>query len=701
MDLVNYIIPVIEQFRLLAYWVIMLFSFVESLAFVGVIIPGTFFNIMVGFLAAQGALNLITAIIFSAIGSACGDIVSYYLGSHSKNFFAENNKIFKSSYLEKAKTFLYSHGGKSIFIGKFIGPFRPVIPFVAGLLKTERKVFISWSILSSFAWAATYLILGYFFGQAWQIIILWSTRAGISLAVLVAVFVLFYALKQTIINKGQKISLAIKNSFTTFYTALLNNNKIQNLLYRYPKFFTFFANRFSARNFYGTPLTLLIIIFVYIGFLFGGTIESIIKLEAITQTDIRIANFLAAFRSPKLTVFFTWITLLGKTQIIFSFTIVALGTLVIWKKKRYIMPLLVTMGGSTIFSYITKITINRPRPSVALYLESTPSFPSAHATIAVAFYGFLTYIVLRNIKSWRAKVNYFFLGFWIIALIGFSRVYLGVHFASDVWGGYLVGVLWLIVGISITEILKIRMNKPENPLPHILYNKALLTGLVFISAIFYIIFAQNYAPLITPALLNTNSTIINPVAVLASSPLRYTEALFSEKQKPVNFIFLANSDTDLKDSFQKADWIIADNMRIDSVLKIITAKMVRKSYEASPVTSSFWNTNLHDFGFKKITLEDEKNIRHQIKIWGTGYITKDGKKIYVGAAHYYKNTKIFARNKITPDMDAEREYIFEDLQNAGIVTKFSKEKLSESDLNPELNEISFATDGYVYIVELK
>ena len=86
-----------------------------------------------------------------------------------------------------------------------------------------------------------------------------------------------------------------------------------------------------------------------------------------------------------------------------------------------------------------------------MYLEKSFSFPSGHATIAVAFYGFIIYFLIKNVKSWNRKINIFFTGFILIILIGFSRLYLGVHFVSDVWAGYLIGAIWLIIGIGFTE----------------------------------------------------------------------------------------------------------------------------------------------------------------------------------------------------------------------------------------------------------
>ncbi|MBU1613162.1 phosphatase PAP2 family protein, partial [Patescibacteria group bacterium] len=107
-----------------------------------------------------------------------------------------------------------------------------------------------------------------------------------------------------------------------------------------------------------------------------------------------------------------------------------------------------SVGGSAVCVYILKLLITRPRPTaIPVYIEDSFSFPSGHATVAVALYGFLLYFCVKNIanKLWRwISITALFL---VIFLLGFSRIYLGVHYFSDVIGGFLLGGIWLGVGI--------------------------------------------------------------------------------------------------------------------------------------------------------------------------------------------------------------------------------------------------------------
>ncbi|PIT97754.1 MAG: hypothetical protein COT71_04465 [Candidatus Andersenbacteria bacterium CG10_big_fil_rev_8_21_14_0_10_54_11] len=77
--------------------------------------------------------------------------------------------------------------------------------------------------------------------------------------------------------------------------------------------------------------------------------------------------------------------------------------------------------------------------------------PSGHTTVAVALYGFITYYIVRHTASWYWKIQAASTGILIIAAVGFSRLYLGVHFLSDVLAGYLVGCAWLIAAVTLIE----------------------------------------------------------------------------------------------------------------------------------------------------------------------------------------------------------------------------------------------------------
>jgi len=701
MDFLISLLPTIEHFRLLGYWIVLLISFLESLAFVGIAIPGTIFVILAGFVSAKGFFDLGDVIWFAAIGAIMGDALSYYLGSHAKKIFKDDSKIFKSKYLDGGKSFFSKYGGRSIFSGRFVGPIRPIIPFVAGMFKMDRKKFLLWNIFSGFAWATSFLLIGYFFGQAWETIILWSTRGGIFIAVFAAFIFVFYVLKWLIIKNGKEILFFLVSIWCSIKKAIANNPDVQKLAKKHALLFKFIKNRLNKNKFSGLPATFLFLAFIYISSLFIGIVENVITADVIVSTDTRIANLLSVFRSVKITKFFLWITLLGKWQVVSVFAFATVGILWLWRKRSYITPLLLAIIGSEIFTGLGKVILRRPRPALAVYAEHSFSFPSGHAAIAVALYGFLMYIFIRNAKRWRIKINLFFAGIGLILLIGFSRLYLGVHYVSDVWGGYLVGVLWLIISISISEWLLLRKKGAVLFLPQAKI-RIISIVLVFISLLFYTVSAVNYHPQIEqPPVLQKEIIIQNVSEIFSHEQSKYTETLTGEKQEPISFIILADNDEQLIKTFKKGGWFLAEKVSVSSITKLAKEGFLKQSYPQAPMTPSFWNKQTHNFGFEKATQSNSISQRHHARFWKTNYLTENRKRVYLGTASLDSGIKWGVTHKIEPDIDTEREFLFEDLQNLKLIENFKKDQFIEPTLGENFSGDPFFTDGKQYIISIK
>jgi undecaprenyl-diphosphatase len=154
--------------------------------------------------------------------------------------------------------------------------------------------------------------------------------------------------------------------------------------------------------------------------------------------DQTVLNFLAKHRTIELNFLMLIITYCGNYLVVVGVTI--LSSLSFWYHHHYqrILQLWIAVLGSSLSVFIIKNIFNISRPLKALYLENSPAFPSGHASIAVALYGFLFYTVWQSENHWFKRLFLILLAF-LILLIGFSRLYLGVHYLSDVLIGYLIG----------------------------------------------------------------------------------------------------------------------------------------------------------------------------------------------------------------------------------------------------------------------
>ena len=187
--------------------------------------------------------------------------------------------------------------------------------------------------------------------------------------------------------------------------------------------------------------------------------KEVLTSGSIVKIDLVLANTLYNYRSPAIAEFFLAVTFFGGA--LFVLTSAAFFSIYCLVKKHLeYLALLVTLSGTVATVSILKALVNRSRPSedIAYYIEEAQSFPSGHASISVALYGYLVYFLLRTNTSLKMRTVLMTTGTLIIILIGFSRLYLDVHYLSDVLGGYLIGTLWLIIGIITTEVIIYRRN---------------------------------------------------------------------------------------------------------------------------------------------------------------------------------------------------------------------------------------------------
>lgn len=133
------------------------------------------------------------------------------------------------------------------------------------------------------------------------------------------------------------------------------------------------------------------------------------------------------------------------------------------KDKKIGISIITNLGIVTILNQIIKFIMQRPRPTEFRIIEETGySFPSGHSMVSLAFYGYLIYLIYRYIKNKYIKWSLIVLLSILICLIGISRIYLGVHYTSDVLGGFLLSISYLVVYISLIKNLKIKNITKEN-----------------------------------------------------------------------------------------------------------------------------------------------------------------------------------------------------------------------------------------------
>ncbi|MCR4281131.1 MAG: phosphatase PAP2 family protein [Candidatus Kaiserbacteria bacterium] len=177
----------------------------------------------------------------------------------------------------------------------------------------------------------------------------------------------------------------------------------------------------------------------------------------VQHLDTIFAQAVYLMRDPSMVQFFIWVTQLGSSSTVIGLALIAVIIFIYRKKIPEAVGLLASVAGSAMAVFILKDLVARPRPMSPLpaYIETSYSFPSGHATLAIALYVFLLWAIYDAMPSLRKKLTVASTVVLVLA-IGFSRLYLGVHYLSDVIAGYLLGGIFVVVGIKIATKLRER-----------------------------------------------------------------------------------------------------------------------------------------------------------------------------------------------------------------------------------------------------
>lgn len=196
--------------------------------------------------------------------------------------------------------------------------------------------------------------------------------------------------------------------------------------------------------------------------LFGWLAEEVMEGDTV-QFDATIRTAVHNHAAPLLTSIMQGFSFLGSVGWVASFCVLVICACLYFKRRRMATFLAIAMVGATTLDSVLKLAFHRLRP-VAYYGVSprSYSFPSGHALGSLCFYGILAAVLSDRMTSRKQKFLIWLTAALLVASIGFSRIYLGVHYPSDVIAGYLAGAVWVTAVTIVDEILLDRREKKIN-----------------------------------------------------------------------------------------------------------------------------------------------------------------------------------------------------------------------------------------------
>ncbi len=435
-----------EIFQQLLHWVqmhplwsgiiIFLVAMTESLAIVGLIVPGVAIMFGIGALISAGAIEFWPAFAWAVAGAVAGDVSSFWLGFHFQDRIKNMWPFTRyQESLEQGQAFFTKYGGKSVAFGRFFGPVRAVVPLIAGTVGMQPWRFAIASILSSLVWAPAYLAPGMVFGASLEL----ASQVAFRLVILIVLLAILIWLMTWLVRLSFRLC---QPHASAWIQSILNWSRLHPA-------FTEVASALADPNHpESRGLALLATILIFAVGLSALVFGTVINSSALVGADQTVLITLKSLHTPWADHLMLLSSRLADQSVITALIIVVLVFLAWQRHWRSLMYWVAAVGFGVFASVALKYGLQIPRPPNEVPGLGPYSFPSGHTLRAVVLFGFLAVIIARSMRERWRWLPYGLAGLMII-LVALSRLYLGVHWLSDILGSITLGMLWVaILGIA-------------------------------------------------------------------------------------------------------------------------------------------------------------------------------------------------------------------------------------------------------------
>lgn len=422
-----------EHILTLPAWVALLVVFalpaLESSAFVGFVFPGEIALILGGVLAYEGRVSLVAVLAAGIAGAAVGDSVGYAVGKRYGRRLLDGTvgRFVKARHLDRAEVYLAERGGKAVFFGRFTAALRVLIPGLAGMSGLRYRTFVVFNVASAVGWGTLSVLLGYLGGSSWRHVEHLASRIGLGALAAVVLVVLGGVLARRL---GP-------DKVTRLADAITTSVPVRRTRHRFPRTTAWVLARLDPSLGTGLALSIALAAAAAAAWTFAGITQDVVGHDELALLDPRIHTWVLAHRTGLLTAFFRVVTWLGATAV--TIPVLALVGAAVARRRRSWAPVLdivAVYGTAVVARAVVGQLVHRTRPPAADWLAPAGgwAYPSGHTTQAVAAWGILA-LLLAVHASPRRRVLLMVTAASVALLVGASRIYLGVHWPTDVLGG--------------------------------------------------------------------------------------------------------------------------------------------------------------------------------------------------------------------------------------------------------------------------
>jgi undecaprenyl-diphosphatase len=408
-------------------------ALMESLVVLGLLIPGAALLFGAGALMATGTLPVMPIMLWTIAGAIVGDTLSYLLGHH----YHQRLRVIwpfrrYPRLVNRGVDFFVRHGGKSVFMARFIGPLRPIVPAIAGMMNMTTARFLLVDITACILWAPVYILPGMVFGASLGLAAEVAGRLVVLLVIIAGIAWL-----------GVWVAGNLMRLLQPHAASLLA--KILDWSRGHPLIKPLAGSLLDPDHPEARGLAMLSVLLFITLWLFLLISRQVLHGHMFAGVDAYVFHTLEGLRTPWMDTAAVFITQFGSKPLL-AVVIAGGCSWLFWKRyTKAAWHWLAVYCIAGLLTWALKITVQVERPGG---ITDSYAFPSAHASMSLVVYGFLALMIARELPQPRRWLPYSLAGLAIIP-IALSRLYLGVHWVSDVLAGLTLGIFWVaLIGIA-------------------------------------------------------------------------------------------------------------------------------------------------------------------------------------------------------------------------------------------------------------
>ncbi len=437
------------------YLLVGMLCFLESGAFVGLIVPGETAIIVGGVVAGQGKLDLIVLIAIVWSTAVAGDLFSFMLGRRlGRDFLVRHGPRVQitEERIEQVERFYDRHGGKAVFLGRFVGLVRAVSPFLAASSGMPLRRFLPYDVLAAGIMGTAFCLLGFVFWRSLDKVLAIAKQGtlalGTTIVVIAGIVVAVRWLREDE-NRGALAAWFEAHERTPVLGLAIRIARAAGRRIAGPARFAW--NRLTPGEL-GLELTSLLAIASVGSFVFFGYLIAIDPVTELTAGDQRGLRWSADLQTPWLDDLARAVTHLGSLPV--AGGVLALTAIVLLARRERLEGFALLAGLALIYAgvHITKPAFGRPRPLDPIIDASGWAYPSGHAAYAMCWVA--TAVALRRaFPGMAARAALLSAGIAIAVAVGLTRIYLRVHWFSDVAGGWGLGAMAFALAGTVAVVV--------------------------------------------------------------------------------------------------------------------------------------------------------------------------------------------------------------------------------------------------------